>query len=154
MSVTLVLCLMVVLRILSFSLTLSILLSIARWLVSSFFTNAFVRDHVWNSYVIAGKTQWLKTILFRLIGRRLSGKISLYFPKTLHPAFILIETSCSVLFSIAIVCPIFIVSHLLCFCPVYLNVVCCVNVCHKFSFSLCIFRPIFKISSFTVIRSN
>ena len=46
MSVTLVLCLMMVLRILSFSLTLSILLSIARWLVSSFFTDVFVRDHV------------------------------------------------------------------------------------------------------------
>ena len=50
MSITLVLCLMVVLRILSFSLTLSILLSIAHWLVSSFFTNAFVRDHVWHPY--------------------------------------------------------------------------------------------------------
>ena len=130
MSVTLVLCLMVVLRILSFSLsfgfsfsskrhrsarkgqyalrpvsqqspqgypfslTLSILLSIARWLVSSFFTNAFVRDHVWHSYVIAGKTHWLKTFLFRLIGRCLFRKISLYFPKTLHPTYILIKPSC------------------------------------------------------------
>ena len=63
MSVTLVLCLMVVLRILSSSLTLSIIPSIARWLVSSFFTNAFVRDHVWHPYVIAGKTHWLKTFL-------------------------------------------------------------------------------------------
>ena len=41
MSVTQVLYLMVVLRILSFGLTLSIFLSMARWLVSSFFTNAF-----------------------------------------------------------------------------------------------------------------
>ena len=40
--VTLVLCLMMV-RILSFSSTLSIFLSMARWLVSSFFTNAFVK---------------------------------------------------------------------------------------------------------------
>ena len=55
-SATLVLCLMFVLRILSLTLTLSILLSIARWLVSSFFTNAFPRDHVWQPYVIAGKT--------------------------------------------------------------------------------------------------
>ena len=100
-----VLCLMVVLRILSFSLTLSILLSKARWLVSSFFTNAFVRDHVWRPYVIACKTHFLKTFLLRLIGRCLSRKISLYFPKTLHPTFILIEISCFVLFSIAIVCP-------------------------------------------------
>ena len=75
MYVTLVLCLMVVLRILSFSLTLSILLSIARWLVSSFFTNAFVRDHVWHPYVIAGKTHWLKTFLFKFKGRCLSRKI-------------------------------------------------------------------------------
>ena len=50
MSVTLVLFLMVVLRIPLFSLTWSILLSIARRFVSSFFTNAFVRDHVWHSY--------------------------------------------------------------------------------------------------------
>ena len=69
MSVTLVLCPMAVLRILSFSLTLTILLSIARWLVSSFFTNAFVKDHVWHPCVIAGKTHWLKTILFRLTTR-------------------------------------------------------------------------------------
>ena len=105
MSVTLVLCLMMVLRILSFSLTLSIHISIARWLVSSFFTNAFVIDHVWHPYVIAGKTHWLKTFLFRLTGRCLSSKMSLYFPKTLHPAYILIEASCFVLFSIAVVCP-------------------------------------------------
>ena len=52
MSVTLVLCLMVVLRILSLSLTLSILLSIARWCVSSFSTNAFVTDHVGQSKLL------------------------------------------------------------------------------------------------------
>ena len=103
--VTVVLCLMMVLRTPSFSLTLSIFLSIARWLVSSFLINAFVRDHVWHPYIIAGKTHWLKTFLFRLTGRCLSRKISLYFPKTLHPHFILIETSCFALFSIAIVCP-------------------------------------------------
>ena len=103
--VTLVLCLMMVLRILSSSLTLSIFLSIARWLVSSFFTNGFVRDHAWHPYVIAGKTHWLKTFLFRLMGRYLSRKISLYIPKTLHPACILIETSCFALFSFASVCP-------------------------------------------------
>ena len=54
---------------------------------------------------IAGKTHWLKTFLCKFIGRCLSREISLYFPKTLHPAFVLIETSCFVLFSIAIVCP-------------------------------------------------
>ena len=105
MSVTPVLCLMMVLVILSFSLKLSIFHSIAHWLVSSLFTYAFVRDHVWHPYVIAGKTHWLKTFLFRLMGRYLTRKISLYFPKTLHPVFILIETFCFVLFSIAIVCP-------------------------------------------------
>ena len=83
-----------------FCLKFSSLLSIARWLVSGFFTNAFVRGHVWHPYVIAGKAHWLKTFLFRLIGRCQSRKISLYFPKTLHPAFILIETSCFVLFLI------------------------------------------------------
>ena len=103
--VTLALCLMVVLRILSFSLTLSISLSMSRWLVSSFFTSAFVSDHVLHPYVIAGKTHLFKTFLFRLTGRCLSRKISLYFPQTLHPVFILIKTSCFVPFSIAIVCP-------------------------------------------------
>ena len=58
MSVTLVLCLMMVFQILPFSLTFSIFLSMARWLVSSFFTNAFVRDRVWHPYVIAGKTHF------------------------------------------------------------------------------------------------
>ena len=80
-----------VLQILSFSLTFSSFLYMARWLVSSFFSNAFVRDHVWHPFVISGKTHWLKTFLFRLMGRRQSRKISLYFPKTLHPAFIHIE---------------------------------------------------------------
>ena len=60
------------------SLTLSIFLSMARWLISSFFTNAFVREHVWHPYVIAGKTHCLKTFPFRLMGRCLSRKISLY----------------------------------------------------------------------------
>ena len=32
----------------SFSLAFSIFLSMARWHVSNFFTNAFVRDHVWH----------------------------------------------------------------------------------------------------------
>ena len=44
-SVPVVLCLMMVLWILSFHLTLSIFLPIAGWLVSSFFSTAFVRDH-------------------------------------------------------------------------------------------------------------
>ena len=133
MSVTLVLCLMMVLRILSFSLTVSIFLSIARWLVSSVFTN--VRDHVWRPYVIAGKTHWLNTFLFRLMGRWLSRKISLYFAKPLHPAFILIKASCFVVFHGWCLSQIFIVSRLLYFCPVYLYGVCCVNICHKFTFS-------------------
>ena len=83
MSVTLVLCLTMVLRILSFSLTFSIFLSMARWLV----LNAFVRDHVWHRYVIAGKTHWLETFLFRLMGRSLSRKISLHFPKNTPSCF-------------------------------------------------------------------
>ena len=53
----------------------------AHWFVSSFFTNAFVRDHVWHPYVIAFKKHWLETFLFRLMGRCLSKKVSLYFQK-------------------------------------------------------------------------
>ena len=121
MSVALVLCLMMILRILYFTLTLRIVLSLARWVVSSFFTNAFVRDHFWHPYVIAGETKWLKTFLYRLMGRCLSRKISLYFPNTLY---------CYCLSQI------FIISHLLYFCPVYLHVVCYVNICSKFVFFL------------------
>ena len=101
MYVTLVLCL----KILSVNFTFSICLSMARWVVSSFFTNAFVRNHVWHPCVIAGKTHWLATFLFRLMGRFLSRKISLYFPKTLHPAFILIETSCLFCFPLLLFVP-------------------------------------------------
>ena len=105
MSVTLVLYLMMVLRIPTFSLTLSIFLSMVCWLLSRFIANAFVRDYFWHPYAIVGKTHWLKTFPFRLMGRCMSKKISQYFPKTLNPAFILIESSCFVLFSIAVVCP-------------------------------------------------
>ena len=62
-----------------FCLTFSIFLSIARWHVSSFFTNACVQDHVWHPYVSVGKTRCLKTFLVRLtrvIGRCLSRNIS------------------------------------------------------------------------------
>ena len=68
--------------------------------VSSFFTDAFVRDHVWHPYVVASKTHWLMTFLFRLVGRCQSRKISLYFPKTLYPAFILFKISCLILFQL------------------------------------------------------
>ena len=120
MSVTLVLCLIMVLRILSFSLTFSIFLSVSRWLVATFFTNYFVRNHVWHPYIIAGKTHWLKTFLFRLTGRCLSRKILLYFPKKKptpscfhsHRRFL----PCSV-FSCFCLSHIFIVSHLLYSCP-------------------------------------
>ena len=49
MTVTLVLCLLMVLLILSFSLTLSIFLSMASWLVSSFFTNAHTDELLWQN---------------------------------------------------------------------------------------------------------
>ena len=88
-SVALVLCLMMMFRILSFSLTFSMFLAIARWLVSSFFTNAFVRDHVWHPCVIAGKARWLKTFLFRLTKRILSRNNSLHFPKSFNAVLFL-----------------------------------------------------------------
>ena len=53
----------------SFSLTLSILLSMARWLVSSFFTNAFVRDHVWYPFTARSELNdcmFLSPIAFHL----------------------------------------------------------------------------------------
>ena len=87
MSVTLVLCVMVMLRILYFSLIFSIGLSLARWLVSNFFTNVFARDHAWHPYVIAVKTRWLKTFLFRLVDRCLSRGFLCTFQK--HPILLL-----------------------------------------------------------------
>ena len=92
-----VLCWMMMFQILSFSLTLSIFLSFACWLVSNFCTVALIRNHVWHCYVIVGETHWLKTFLLRL-GRCLSGKVSLYFPKMHHPVYSYqIFISCSVL---------------------------------------------------------
>ena len=64
-----------------FSLILSIFLSMSHWLVSSFFSNAFERDHLWHPSVIAGKTHWLKTFLFRLMGRCLSKRFLFTFQK-------------------------------------------------------------------------
>ena len=45
----------------------------------------------------------VKDLSFRLMGTCLSRMISLYFPETLRLAFILIEISCFVLFSLAFV---------------------------------------------------
>ena len=88
-------------------------------------------------YVIAGKTYWLKTFLFGLIGRCLSRKISLYFPKHSVSSIILIETSYFVLFfHCYCLSQIFAVSHLFYFWSVDLYVVCCVKICHKFGFVL------------------
>ena len=135
MSVTLVLCLMMVLQSLSFSLTLSIFLSMAHWLVSSFFTNALVAS----------------ICHFRLMGRCLCRKISLYFLKTLHPTFILIETSCFVLISIAIVCPRYL--QLVIF-SISVPSICMLSAVLIFVislvFPLCILRSIFKLSLFSV----
>ena len=47
MSVSLVLCFVMVFQILSFNLTFHIYLSVAHWLVLSFYTAGFVRNHVW-----------------------------------------------------------------------------------------------------------
>ena len=38
-------------------------------------------DHVWHPYVIRCKTHWLKIFLLRFMGKCLSEKTSLYFPK-------------------------------------------------------------------------
>ena len=144
---------MMVLRILSFSLTFSISLFMACWLGSSFVFNAFMWDYVWHPYVIAGKTHLLKTFLFGVMGNCLSRKISLYFPKTLHPAFIPIETSRLVLFSIAFVCHRYL--WLVTF-PISVPFICILSVVSIFFinlvFPLCILRPIFKLSSFKVFN--
>ena len=127
----------------------------AHWLVSIFITTVFVKDHVWHPFVIAGKTHWLKTLLFSFMGRCLARKISLYFPKTLHPAFILMKTSFIVLFSIAFVCPWYL--WLVAFSISVLSI-CTFSVVSVYYLSLIwlfhiyIFRPIFKLSSFTVFN--
>ena len=124
------------LRILSFSLTFIIFLSMACWFVSNFFTNTFVRNHVRYPYAIAGMTNWLKAFLYRLMERCLSRNISLYFPKNTPSCFYSYRDflPCSI-FHCCCLSQLFIVSHLLYFCPVHLYVVCCVTICSKFSFS-------------------
>ena len=132
-----------------FSFPISTFLSMARLAYSSFFTNAFMTDRVRYPHAITGKTHWLKTFLFRLIGRCLSRKISLYCPKTSHPVFIPIETSFLfffffffflVLCSIAIVCSRhFSSSPSIYLSPIYLFAVCCVHTCQKFVFFIYVF---------------
>ena len=134
--VTLVLSLMMMLQIQSFSLTLSIFLSMVR-----------VTDHVWHPYVIVGKTHWLKTFLFRLMGRCLSRLIALFFAKTHHPVFILIETSCFVLISIAVFDP-----DIHSWSPsISVPSICMLSVVSIFVisliFPLCFLRPFLKLSS-------
>ena len=59
----------------------SYVFSIDRCVVCSLDDSSFVRDHVWQPYVIIGKMLWLNTLFFNVIGKSLSWKISLYFPK-------------------------------------------------------------------------
>ena len=99
----------------------------ARWLVSSFFTTALVKDKVLCHC-------WYDTLafLFRQMERYLSRKISLYFPKRFSPAFNHIKTLfLEVLFSTAN-CPrdLQLLSHFLYFCPIYSNVVYFINIFH------------------------
>ena len=117
--------------------------------MSSFFTNAFIRDQVWRPCHNCSDTL-VEDLSFRLTGRLLSRKISLYLPKMLHCAFFLIRTSCLVLFYIAIVCSRCLTSllrsHLL---------VCCLLCKFVFVMDLVfpiyisILSPIFKLSSIT-----
>ena len=87
------------------------------------------------------------------MGRCLSGKISLHFTKTLQAAFILIETSCVVLvFHCYCLSQIFVISHLLYFCPVYLYVVCLLIFVINLVFLLYVLRPVFEIFAFTIFN--
>ena len=83
-----VLCLISKFGTLSMSFIPSIFLSIMRWHISIFWVISFVSVQVWHPYVRDGNMDWLKTCLFRFIGMSLFSNISLYFPKTNHPAFI------------------------------------------------------------------
>ena len=67
---------------------------------SSFFTNAFVTDHVWQPFVIVEKTHWLKTLFLDSYGEGfLLKKLSVFLKNDL------IKTSFLVLISSAIGCP-------------------------------------------------
>ena len=123
-SVALVICLMVVLRILSFCVTFSIFLSTSHWLVSSFFTHAFVSDLVLHPYVIAGKAHWLKTFLFRLIEKCPSRKIFSVSSKITPSCFYSYGNFLPwYVFHCHCLSHIPIVSHLLYFCSASLYVV-------------------------------
>ena len=118
MSVTLVLWIMMMLRILSFSVTFSIFLSMALWLASSFFTNAFVRYHVWHPYVISGKTHWLKTFFLD----SWEGACPQRFPSCFYSYR---NFLCCSDFHIYCLSQIFVASYLLYFCTIYLHFCCC-----------------------------
>ena len=66
-----------------FTLRFSIFPSMAHWLVSSFFSNAFTRDYVWHRHVISSKTHWLNDLSLQTHGRVYTPTFS-----TLHFFFI------------------------------------------------------------------
>ena len=104
-SVTQVFCPIVVHGTLSWSFMPSIFLSIDLWVVCNFEESSLVSDHVWQPYVIIGKMLWLNTFFFRVIGKSLSWKMSLYFPKANHAFLMRIAISSFVLFSKTVFCP-------------------------------------------------
>ena len=120
------------------------------WLIALFqvfFTIGFVRDHVWHPYVTAGKTHMLNTF-FKTHGKEpVHRDFSIHSQNTSSCFY-----SCLVLFSIVMFVPMFIVSHLLYFCPVY----CMLCVVSIFVINLVlpigILRPILKFSSFMVFN--
>ena len=79
MSCTLVLFLIFVYGTLSFIFNFNIFLSMALWAVLNFWPIAFVNDHVWQPYVILGRTHCSKTCLLRDIGNFSSRKNLCFF---------------------------------------------------------------------------
>ena len=73
---------------LSFIFKFNIFLSMALWAVLNFWPIAFDNDHLWQPYVILGRTHWSKTCLLRDIGNFSSRQTSLFLPKQLQPVLI------------------------------------------------------------------
>ena len=148
MSVTLVFCLMMLLRFFRLVWHLAFYFP---WLVCLFHVCSLMllQEAMSGIHMSLLVRVWLKAFHFRLSRRCLSRKISVYFTKTLHPACILIETSCLVPFFIATVCSRYV--QLVTFSISILST-CTLSVLLIFviiCFPVCILRPIFKISSFS-----
>ena len=90
---------------LSMRVTPTMILSIFRWVVTSFSNWVYLSDQVSHSYFITGSIHSLNTFLFSLIGTFLSRMMLSSLPNAQHPCPILLFISSTWSGSLVSICP-------------------------------------------------